>query len=114
MKKTIRILALILALLMIVPTIVACGDDTGDDDPAVDGTTASTQGGEQVVNKVLPDLNWEGAEYRILGREYTSIIFQNFEVDRDELSRGRCWCGSMDKKRPAYEQVRYRRCRNTC
>ncbi len=74
MKKFLRVFALILAVLMIVPTIVACGG--GNNNEEGNDTTAATQ---QAEDKKLPDLDWEGQEYRILAQDGF------FEVSRDEL-----------------------------
>ncbi len=74
MKKFIRVLCLVLALLMLVSAFTACGGD-GDKDNGGD-TTAATQTEE---SKELPDINWEGQEYRILSADWC------FEISRDEL-----------------------------
>ncbi len=70
MKVFIRVLSLVLALILVSSTFIACGDDT--DNPA--GT-----GGEN------GELRFEGEEYRILGREYQDDMFREFEIDRDEM-----------------------------
>ena len=88
MKKTVRILSLVLALLMLVSVFTACGDSGSgkeDDNKKPGETVAGTEDGEAATDKVLPALNWGGAEYRVLGRDYTSNIFKNFEIDREEL-----------------------------
>ncbi len=82
MKRSVRFLSLVLALMMLVSAFVACGNDTGNDDDSQ--TTASTSNGGENV-KELPALNWEGQEFRILGRESTTAWAHNFEVYRDEL-----------------------------
>ncbi len=79
MKKLIRILSLVLALLMLASCFVACDGDEGKGDD----TTVSTNPGD---DKALPALDWDGAEYRILGRQHETLNFQNFEVSRDEMS----------------------------
>ena len=82
MKKTVRLLSLFLALLMLVSTFAACGG-TGEDEeskPAND-TVATTDEGE----KGLPALNWDGQEYRILGEESSTEWKHNFEVYREEM-----------------------------
>ena len=83
MKHFVRILSLVIALLMVSSVFVACNNDTGDtkdtgNNSDVSDTVATTEGG-------LPAINWEGAEYRILGRDYEIDMFRNFEIDRDEM-----------------------------
>ena len=83
MKIFIKVLSLVLALLMISSTFIACNnnnDDKNNDDPA-----AATSGEEATTEKALPEINWEGVEYRILGRDYTENNMKNFEIDRDEM-----------------------------
>ena len=83
MKYFIRTLSLVIALLMVSSVFVACNNDTGDtkdtgNNSDVSDTVATTEGG-------LPAINWEGAEYRILGRDYEIDMFREFEIDRDEM-----------------------------
>ena len=88
MSKFVKTLSLILALLMLVSTLAACGgsgDEGGNETKKPGESVAGTAGGEAATDKVLPALNWNGTEYRVLGRDYTSDIFKNFEIDRDEL-----------------------------
>ncbi len=86
MKKFIKILSILLAFLMLASTLVACG---GTDDEKGD-STASTQGGE-AAGAGLPALNWEGTEYRILGRgtvesaQNSEEWASNFEIWRESL-----------------------------
>ncbi len=80
MKSSIRLISLLLAILMITSVITSCKnteDPVGND---VASTSTSEIGEEE---KVLPALNWEGQEYRILGRD--SDWAPNFEIYRDEL-----------------------------
>ena len=49
-----------------------------------EGTDAATTDAV-VEDKKLPDLNWNNAEFRILGRDHTHEQFDNFEVWREEL-----------------------------
>ena len=80
MKKIIKLVSLILALIMIVATFAACGK-TGDDDskkPA--GTTPlPSEDGDKVPD--LEVIDWDGKEYRILGKDHSQHdIFTSFEV----------------------------------
>ena len=88
MKTFIRLASLILAMLMLVSTFASCGqpnDDKGQEETS--DTVATTVGQTEDVNKSkLPEMNWEGKEYRVLGRDGSRYpVFENFEVDRDEL-----------------------------
>ena len=81
MKKFIKILSLMLAILMISSTLVACGDQS-DKQNKDKQNAASGEGGN---GSALPAVDWEGQEYRIIGRDYTENNFKNFEIDRDEM-----------------------------
>ena len=88
MSKFIKLISLMLACLMLVSVLVSCNDTQQTDDPkeSTDDSVATTvaQTEEEPKTK-LPEMNWEGAEYRILGRQYTEDVFTNFEVDRDAM-----------------------------
>ena len=84
MKRFIRIISFVIALLMVSSVFVACNGDTGEvketeNNSASSDTVATTNA------SALPSMNWEGAEYRVLGRDYEIDMFRNFEVDRDEM-----------------------------
>ena len=87
MKVFIRVISLLLVLLMLVPAVVSCNKP--DDDKAkgdASDTVASTElKTEDEANTKLPQINWEGREYRILGKDASTPVFENFEVDRDEM-----------------------------
>jgi hypothetical protein len=83
MKKTVRIIAFILALMMVLPLFVACNNDPQKDNNEAQ-TTGTDTGGQEVVEG-LPDMNWDGREYRILATESTTDWKHNFEVWREEL-----------------------------
>ena len=87
MKTFIRLLSLVLALLMISASFVACKNDDGkSEDKKENNTTVASSVEEDTTPKsVLPEMNWGGVEYRIIGRDYTENNFKNFEVDRDEM-----------------------------
>ncbi len=91
MKTTIKILALILALVMMLPLVLACKDNSTSEDGA-DSTTAQ-QGGpggtvdtsDQAVSK-LPSMDWNGETFDILGRDGGSyVMFHNFEIWRESM-----------------------------
>ena len=77
MKKFIRVLSLVLAVLMLSSMFVACGDTQQDNNGGNDATTVAG----------LDSMNWGGEEYRVLGRkEGEGNMFTNFEIDREEMS----------------------------
>ena len=82
MRSFIKLISLMLACLMLVSVLAAC-NNTDSTDKNKD-SVANTVGGDAEGTK-LPQIDWEGKEYRILGRQYTEEIFTNFEVDRDEM-----------------------------
>ncbi len=69
MKTMLRVLSLVLAIMMVATTFIACKKD--------DGNKPDDEG-----DKVI---NWEGEEYRVLGREYENNMFTNFEIDRETM-----------------------------
>ena len=75
----IRMTAFLLALLMMTSIFVSCSD-TGNKDGDDVATTLPADGEEATK---LPELDWEGQEYRILARD--SDWAPNFEIYRDEL-----------------------------
>ena len=75
--KIVRILSLIIALIMILPCALSCDTDSRND-----GNGSISEDGAQ-----LPDVNWKGAVFRVLGRDGGTdyaTIFHNFEIMRDE------------------------------
>ena len=91
MKKLTKVLSLILALLMIATVFMAC-NKTDDPEKETENngqnqTVATTAGTDETTTEiVLPDMDWGGAEYRILGRYHASMSqFVNFEVWRETL-----------------------------
>ena len=68
MKMFIKVLSLVLAILMVSSTFIACGGN--EDNPSGTGNDG---------------LMWEGEQYRILGRDYQDDMFREFEIDRDEM-----------------------------
>ena len=90
MRLFIKSLSLLLAILMIASVAISCGktdDNKGNKDNNKDTSSVATTTatGETEYQSKLPQMDWEGTQYRILGRQYTEEIFTNFEVDRDEM-----------------------------
>ncbi len=90
MKKTIRLLVLVMAILMLLPIVASCKKD--DDSQGQQGQTTenvvNTEPGEESGEYVskLPAYDWEGDVFSILGRDggnYTQ--FTNFEIWRENM-----------------------------
>ena len=89
MKKSLRVLTLILTLLMIVPLIVAC-KGSKDDGPSNNKGSVTTapngDGGDDAYVSKLPEYDWEEDNFYILGRDGgTYTQFTNFEIWREEM-----------------------------
>lgn len=82
MRSFIKLISLLFVFLMLSSVLVACNNPDKSND-GKDNVANTIQGG--AGNSKLPEIDWEGREYRILGRQYTEEIFTNFEVDRDEM-----------------------------
>lgn len=81
--KIVRIVSLLLAFIMIMPCVVAC--DTNSDGSG-DSTVSGTEALDENASK-LPDIDWNGASFRVLGRDGGTdyaTIFHNFEIMREE------------------------------
>ena len=91
MKKFVKIISLILALLMITAAFAACGKKDDEEGDKPEDTAAQTAGGDSTSEETtsVPDIevkNWEGREYRILGKLNATYAWANsFEVSREEL-----------------------------
>ena len=93
MKKFIKVLSLVLALLMVASVFFACDtDDKNNDDVSKDSgaansdsVAATTDGAETKPQSKLPETNWGGVDYRVLGTDATTKVFENFEVYRAEM-----------------------------
>ena len=80
MKTGVRLISLILAMMMLLTSFVACDTDVSDDNS--DDTVAQTE--QSALES--SGINWDGAEFRILGRgEGENNMFRNFEIDREEM-----------------------------
>ena len=91
MKKSLilRVLSLILAVIMLGSVLVSCGEtakggNEGNTQKAPSGGSSSDVG-EIEFYEDLPQMDWGGEEYRILGREFDENNFKNFEVDYEEM-----------------------------
>jgi len=84
MKNFFRIISLMLALLMLTTSLVACtnNDDIGKES-SNESDTVATPSDDPSVSK-LPDMDWNGDLYTVLGREGL-IQFTNFEIYYEEL-----------------------------
>ena len=86
MKNIVRILAFLLALVMVASVFVGC-KKTEDDEP--EETTATVENNDEEAGddspKSLLKGNWDGAEYRILGHDDDNKGFCDFEVDYEEI-----------------------------
>ena len=87
MKKSLKIFALILALLMVVPVMVACGNKGGEGNQGgttADPGTVDTSDGEYASK--LPAYDWDEDIFYILGREDTNGgQGHNFEIWRENM-----------------------------
>ncbi len=87
-----KILAILLAVIMALSAFVACGDDpdTPKDTNAV-GTGDAGDAGESVTPLEVPDTNYGGQEFRILGKgdsqaHWKSVDLTAEEMDSDPIS----------------------------
>lgn len=89
MKNTARIIAFLMAALMMLTVFVGCRDDKGDPNQttANNGTTVSTDPANTEEVSLLPAKDWDGREYFILGIENTTHPqFTSIEIVGDELT----------------------------
>ena len=83
MKFAFKAMSLVLSIVMLSASFVACGDP--DEPVGVGGGDSSSVTEEVLFYEDLPEMNWENAEYRILGRDFEENNFKNFEVDYDDM-----------------------------
>jgi len=85
MKKTIKLLSLVLAIMMLLPLVIACnkGNESGGGAATSDPGTVNTD--PTVVSK-LPSMDWGGETFDILGRDGGNyVMFHNFEIWRESM-----------------------------
>jgi len=108
MKNALKVFVLLLALLMVLPAVVACGTEGGNENTTTQGTESETQGtqgsegGSETesestteaetqdptkVSQLDPDADWGNAEFVILGHADTNghgLQFGNMELYAEE------------------------------
>ena len=89
MKKSLRVLTLILALLMVVPLMISCKgskDNGGGNDGGVVTTAPDGDADPDTYVSKLPAYDWDGDTFYVLGRDGgTYTQFTNFEIWREEM-----------------------------
>ena len=80
MKKFIRILSFILAVVMLSSAFVACGNSNVNNNDNEASTDVNASG-----KKPLTGMNWDGETYRILGHQDDNKGFHDFGIDYDEM-----------------------------
>ena len=104
MKKFIKIIAMMMAMLMLVATFAACNNTSDDNtDDSNDNVAQSTTGGEQTVAD-LEVINWNGTDYRILGKESSTWWAQSFEVWREEMPEDVVGKAVWDRNQTMYDK----------
>ena len=84
MKKSLRFLALIVALITVLPLLIACGDK--GDTTSNNNTTQNVVNTEDPYATKLPDINWDEDVFFILGRDGGPTgIATNFEIWRENM-----------------------------
>ena len=84
MKKALRVLSLIMTILMFLPIIVACKNDSGSDGDSE--KIVSTDPADPYASK-LPAYDWEGDTFFVLGRDAGGGGQDtNFEIYRESLT----------------------------
>ena len=89
MKKFVKVISLIMALLMVSAAFAACGKKDDDKNDPEDSKVATTDQGGQSGTTEVPDIeiiDWDDREYRILGKDSTTYAWaQHFEVWREDM-----------------------------
>lgn len=86
MKTYLRIFALILALLMIVPLAVACGKKKNEGEENAEATTGGVvDPSGEYVSKLPDTYDWDEDTCDVLGRDTGFVAFQNFEIWRENM-----------------------------
>jgi len=87
MKKTLRVLALILAVLCLVPAVVACGGNGDEGNQGGNGTPdpGAVDTSDPYATK-LPEYDWEEDSFYILGKDGgAQNQFTSFEISREAM-----------------------------
>ena len=77
--------AIILAAILMIQ-FISCGDQPTENDSTVPDTTDESsiiETSDPAKTLELPDKDWEGREFRVLGYENTRTQFSTFEIDSD-------------------------------
>ena len=83
MKETARLAALILCLILVTQTL-ACAGDTDTEMTAPETETAEEETTRSVLPTNLPDMDWQGREFRVLGYANGAYPqFSSFEIYSD-------------------------------
>lgn len=81
-----KILAFLLAAIMVLSMLVACGDNP--DDPANnggEGTAGTGNAGESATPLNVPNTNYDGLEFRILGKGESQAHWKSVDLTAEEL-----------------------------
>ena len=84
-KSRIRLLTCLLALSMTTTAMISCGEEPADDLTPTDSATAAettveTAEQETILISDLPDMDWDGRVFNVLGWEGDRPQFVNFEI----------------------------------
>ncbi len=108
MHRIFKFLSLLLAIIMLASCVIACNNTPADDTTS---DNADTIPDADVVVSNLPEMDWEGAEFRVLGRdggaEY-STIFSNFEITRDEMPEDVVGQAIYERNRALYNKYNFK------
>ena len=89
MKTSLRILALLCALIMLVSCFVGCGKKEKND-PSSTTVTSGSSDNSKTIEFSLPDADWGGEECLVLGHQPGNDMqtpqFENLEIWREEVS----------------------------
>lgn len=84
MKETARLAALILCLILVTQALACSGASDTSVQPDLQNNSASDETTTGIITANLPDTNWEGREFRVLGYvDDTYPQFSNFEIYSD-------------------------------
>ena len=85
MKKSFKILTLVLAVMMLLPLVIACGNKGGGNEGGATTLDPGTVTTDPTASK-LPPMDWGGETFDILGRDGGNyVMFHNFEIWRETM-----------------------------